>query len=123
METMREKWTDERMDDMKDEMVRGFTRIEADVREVRDEIAGVHGGLTSEIAGVPGGLTREIAGVPGGLTREIAGVRDSLREEMSIEFAAVRAEMAANHRLQVQLSIGTIGTVVICFLGLLLSHA
>lgn len=68
METMREKWTDERLDDMKEQMREGFDRVDAELRELR-------------------------------------------------------AEMGANHRLQVQLSIGTIGTVVLCFLGLLLSNA
>jgi hypothetical protein len=90
METVREKWTDERLDDLKEQVVTGFDRVHADLQEV------------------------------GG---EIATVRESLRGEMGDEFAAIRAEMAANHRLQVQLTLGTIGTVVLSFLGLLLSHA
>jgi hypothetical protein len=90
METVREQWTDERLDDMKDQMRGGFERLDADLREVRTEMTKMGEGL---------------------------------RAEMKAEFAAVRAEMGANHRLQVQLSIGTIGTVVLCFLGLLVSHA
>jgi hypothetical protein len=79
METVREQWTDERLDDMNARMAESFNRVDEELR--------------------------------------------ALRSEIGTEFAAVRAEMGANHRLQVQLSIGTIGTVLICFLGLLLSHA
>lgn len=70
METVREKWTDERLDDLKDQVVNGFDRVHLDLAEIR-------------------------------------------------------REMAASHRLLVQLILGTIGTVVASFLGLLgllLSH-
>lgn len=43
MEAMREKWTDERLDDMNARMSEGFTRLDEDIREVRSEIAGVRG--------------------------------------------------------------------------------
>jgi hypothetical protein len=36
METMaREAWTDERLDDLKDQMVSGFARVDADIRDMR----------------------------------------------------------------------------------------
>lgn len=38
METMREAWTDERLDDLRDEMRRGFERVDADMRQLRSEI-------------------------------------------------------------------------------------
>jgi hypothetical protein len=93
METVRQKWTDERLDDLKDQVVTGFDRVHKDLQGIRGEVA---------------------------------AAREGLRREMSDEFAAVRAEMAANHRLLVQLILGTIGTVIVSFLGLvgvLLSHA
>ena len=43
MEAMREKWTDERLDDMNARMGEGFHRLDEDMREVRAEIAGVRG--------------------------------------------------------------------------------
>jgi hypothetical protein len=41
MEAVREKWTDERLDDMSDRMGEGFDRLDKDIREVRSEVAGV----------------------------------------------------------------------------------
>lgn len=38
METMREAWTDERLDDLRDEMRRGFDRVDADLRDLRSEM-------------------------------------------------------------------------------------
>jgi hypothetical protein len=36
MEAMaREAWTDERLDDLKDQMVSGFARVDADIRDMR----------------------------------------------------------------------------------------
>jgi len=36
MEAMaREAWTDERLDDMKEQMVLGFQRVDADIRDLR----------------------------------------------------------------------------------------
>jgi archaellum component FlaC len=45
MEAVREKWTDERLDDMNDRMGEGFDRLDKDIREVRSEIAGLRGGV------------------------------------------------------------------------------
>jgi hypothetical protein len=41
MEAVREKWTDERLDDMGDRIGEGFDRLDKDIREVRSEVAGV----------------------------------------------------------------------------------
>jgi hypothetical protein len=38
METVRESWTDDRLDDMQGEMRRGFDRVDTDVRELRSEM-------------------------------------------------------------------------------------
>jgi hypothetical protein len=36
MEAMaREQWTDERLDDLRDQMVAGFQRVDADIRDLR----------------------------------------------------------------------------------------
>ena len=42
METVREKWTDERLDDMNVRMGEGFDRLDKDIREVRCELAGMN---------------------------------------------------------------------------------
>jgi hypothetical protein len=38
METMRESWTDERMDDLSHRVDQGFERVDADIRELRTEM-------------------------------------------------------------------------------------
>jgi hypothetical protein len=43
MEAVRDRWTDERLDDMNVRMSEGFDRVDRDIREVRSEIAGVRG--------------------------------------------------------------------------------
>lgn len=56
MEAMaREQWTDARLDDLKDQMVAGFQRVDADIRELRGDVKSVqrtmiHGFIT--MAGV-----------------------------------------------------------------------
>ena len=52
MEAVREKWTDERLDDLNGRVSEGFNRLDQDIREVRSEIAG----LRSLIIQVGGGL-------------------------------------------------------------------
>lgn len=42
MQAVREKWTDERLDDLNARMVEGFDRIDKDMREVRSELAGMN---------------------------------------------------------------------------------
>ncbi|HET8954518.1 MAG TPA: hypothetical protein VFN18_02540 [Solirubrobacterales bacterium] len=42
MEAMaREAWTDERLDDLKEQMIFGFGRVDADIRELRGEVKSV----------------------------------------------------------------------------------
>lgn len=67
MDGVREKWTDERLDDLSQRMTEGFGRVDADLREIR-------------------------------------------------------SEMAANHRVMLQLSVGTIGTTALGFLGLIVTQ-
>jgi hypothetical protein len=47
MEAVREKWTDERLDDLSDRMGKGFDRLDKDIREVRSEVAGIRGEMNS----------------------------------------------------------------------------
>ncbi|HEY5815417.1 MAG TPA: hypothetical protein VIS95_03650 [Solirubrobacterales bacterium] len=52
METMRQSWTDERLDDMKQQMEAGFNRIDQDIRSLqRAMIYGVVALSSSFIAG------------------------------------------------------------------------
>lgn len=38
MEAMREKWTDERLDDMNARMAEGFQRVDVELRELRSDM-------------------------------------------------------------------------------------
>jgi len=38
MEAVREKWTDERLDDMNRRMAEGFQRVDTDLRELRSDM-------------------------------------------------------------------------------------
>jgi hypothetical protein len=56
METMRDSWTDERMDDLSHRMDQGFDRVDADIRELRadmdrgfDRVDSDLGGLRAEM--------------------------------------------------------------------------
>jgi hypothetical protein len=74
MPPMRDRWTDERLDDMNARMGDGFMRLDHEIRDVRTEI------------------------------REL------------------RTEMGANHRIMLQLSVGTIATMAVGFLGVILTQ-
>jgi hypothetical protein len=54
----REKWTDERLDDLQEEMREGFARIDADIRELRQELKNLNrnlmGGLVVVLAAIIG---------------------------------------------------------------------
>jgi hypothetical protein len=38
MEAVREKWTDERLDDLNERVAEGFRRVDADLRELRSDM-------------------------------------------------------------------------------------
>ena len=50
MEAMRDKWSDERMDDLNRRVENGFNRVDADLREIRAEIRSLHR-LIVQVAG------------------------------------------------------------------------
>ena len=68
METMREAWSDERLDDLKYEMRRGFGRLDADIRELRVEIGQINARFDSMqrtmvigFAAIGGGVLASVA--------------------------------------------------------------
>ena len=56
MEAMREKWTDERLDDMNMRMGEGFQRVDADLRELRSDMNNRFEAMQRLIIQVGGGL-------------------------------------------------------------------
>jgi uncharacterized coiled-coil DUF342 family protein len=110
METVREKWTDERLDDMNARMGEGFDRIDKDIREVRSEVAGLRDDLSAAVTGVRG---------------DLSDVRNDLRKELNDEVTGLRVEMSdrfeATHRLIVQVGAGLFGTMAMGFVGMVLT--
>lgn len=56
MGAMREKWTDERLDDMNVRMAEGFQRVDADLRELRSDMNNRFEAMQRLIIQVGGGL-------------------------------------------------------------------
>jgi hypothetical protein len=78
MEAMRESWTDERLDDFREETARrsdalerrmdeGFNRIHDEIRALRTETRNEIGSLRTEMKSEIGGLHRLILQVGGGM--------------------------------------------------------
>jgi hypothetical protein len=59
----RTSWTDERLDDLKRGMDVGFARVDADIRELRGEVAALRGTLIRVGGGIMAGLVGVIAAV------------------------------------------------------------
>jgi hypothetical protein len=83
---------DGRLDDMNERMGEEFNRPDQEIRDVRGEI------------------------------RDVRTEIREFRADMATEFAAVRMEMGANHRIMLQLSVGTIATMAIGFLGVIVTQ-
>jgi hypothetical protein len=60
MPTMvREAWTDERLDDLKEHVDEGFREVRADIRSLKSEMGAVRGEI-GELRGEIGGLRKEM---------------------------------------------------------------
>jgi hypothetical protein len=91
METMREKWTDERLDDLKEEVATLRIEIRDEFRAVREEIGSLRTEMTNEFGGIRG---------------EIGG----LRGEMHAGFQALNRTMIQFGGLLIAALIGLIAT-------------
>ncbi|MGE0067056.1 MAG: hypothetical protein AB7T48_06845 [Solirubrobacterales bacterium] len=61
MQTVRQSWTDDRLDDLQGEMHRGFARVDADMREIRTELGALQRTVVVGFAALGGGLLASIA--------------------------------------------------------------
>lgn len=59
----RAAWTDERLDDLARRMDGGFSRVDADIRELRAELRGEFSGLRTTLLRVGGGIMVGLVGV------------------------------------------------------------
>jgi peptidoglycan hydrolase CwlO-like protein len=91
MTMVREAWTDERLDDLKEHMDEGFREVRADVRSLKSEV----GEVRSEV---------------GEVRSEVGKVREGLGE--------VKAEIKGLNRT-LQIGFGLMGTFLVALVGLI----
>lgn len=78
---MREKWSDERLNDLNRRVENGFNRVDADLRDVRGEIAGLRSGMDARFEHLESrfdALQRTMLQVGGGLVAALLGVMVTL---------------------------------------------
>ena len=90
METVREAWTDERLDDLNVGMHREFDQVHTEIRELRGEIIGLGDELRGEITGVRDEFRGEI--------RDVRGEIRDLRAHTDAGFDAINARFDALNR-------------------------
>ncbi len=67
METVRDRWTDERLDDLNHRVEKGFDRVHADLRDLRNDLGGDIGSLRTEMNARFDALQRTLIQVGGGI--------------------------------------------------------
>ena len=116
METMRESWTDERIDDLKGEVVEIGRRMDLGFAEIRTELRSEIGSVRSEIGSEIGSVRGEIGSVRGevGSVRgEVNSLRDeigSLRKEMNALFYSLQRTLIHFEGIMIVALIGLIAT-------------
>ena len=69
---MREAWTDDRMDDLRDEMRRGFDRVDTDMRQLRTEMNERFSGVDARFDALQRTMVIGFATIGGGLLASVA---------------------------------------------------
>jgi hypothetical protein len=95
MESVREAWTDERLDDLTNRVDAGFGRLEREFQALRLEMR-----------------TEFVAA-----RSEIGGEFSAVRSEIGGEFSAVRSEMSAMNRTMLQIVLGGYAVMIVGFAG------
>ena len=75
---VREAWTDERLDDLKEHMDEGFREVRADIRELRGELSSNRGELNS-VKGEIGELREEVGELRGEMNAKFDGLNRTLQ--------------------------------------------
>jgi len=97
METMRDAWTDERLDDLNHRVDEGFKEMRSEFRAVRAEMGREFGSMRAEMGREFGSVRSEM----GGMRSELSG------------------QIAQLHRTILQLFGGMLATMVVGFLAIL----
>lgn len=130
MDSMREAWTDERLDDLNGHVVELGRRMDAGFAEQREELRIVFGGLRSEMRTEIGSLRSEMRTEIGSLRTEMRTEIGDLRSEMGDaigglrtelrgELGELRSELQALNRGLLQIGAGMIVTMALGFLSVI----
>jgi septal ring factor EnvC (AmiA/AmiB activator) len=95
---VREAWTDERLDDLKEHMDRGFVEVKDEIREVRVESRSTRAEQKQEIADTRTELKAEIAAA----RTEIGDLRDTMNakfDRLTYTLIAALIGLLATHYL------------------------
>jgi len=106
---MRDKWSDERLDDLNRGVVDGFNRVDADLREIRAETGTGIGSLRGEMNGLRG----EMNGLRGEMNARFEHV-DECFGRVDARFEHVEARFDALQRTMLQLG----GGMIVALIGL-----
>jgi hypothetical protein len=119
MESMRESWTDERLDDLNHTVGSGFDRIDTDLRGLRTESAALRAEMKAEFTAVRAEMKSEFTAVRAEMKSDSTAVRaemkadsTALRAEMKAGFERVDDRFEALHRLLVQSVVVLLATLV-----------
>jgi F0F1-type ATP synthase membrane subunit b/b' len=108
MEAMRQNWTDDRMDDLAEQVDTGFAQARVDIgsmrselhreikeqgRELREEMKTQAGELREEMKGLGREIREEMKTQASELREEMQGLGRELREEMKTQASELRGEV------------------------------
>lgn len=65
MHRMRESWTDERLDDFRDEVNRRFDKVDLELNRVNDRLDGIHRAMVQGIVVIAGAIVASNAAMTG----------------------------------------------------------
>jgi flagellar biosynthesis GTPase FlhF len=95
IETVREHWTDDRMDDLAKRVDEGFARSRNENKELRQQIGAMGNELRRENKALAGELREENKAIVGELREENKALAGELREENKAIAAELRTENKA----------------------------
>ena len=113
MEKMRESWTDERIDDLKGEVVEIGRRMDLGFAEIRTELRSEIGSVRSEIGSEIGSVRGEIGSEIGSVRGEVGSLRGeivSLQKEMNTRFDSLQRTLIHFEGIMIVALIGLIAT-------------
>lgn len=119
MQSMKDAWTDGRLDDLNDRvgdmgrrMDEGFNRVREDLQSLRVEV-------DAKIDSLRVGTKSEIGAMRGDMKTEIGSLRGEMKTEIGSLRSEVKSEIGSLHRLTLQVGGSMFATFAVGFVGLI----